>query len=87
MISLGLIWASYGGTRVEAWTPDTAAAGCAPTAPERAPQASAGLYNAMIHPLTRYSLRGAFWFQGEHNVVTHSPRAEYVHTALEQDLI
>lgn len=31
----------------------------------------------MIHPLTRYSIRGAFWFQGEHNVVTHSSREEY----------
>ena len=31
----------------------------------------------MIHPLTRYSIRAAFWFQGEHNVVTHSSRALY----------
>ena len=60
----GLIWSAWGGTRVEAWTPDTKAAGCAPTAPEGKQQASAVLYNAMIHPLSRYSVRGAFWFQG-----------------------
>ena len=27
----------------------------------------AGLYNAMIAPLTRYALRGAIWYQGESN--------------------
>lgn len=30
------------------------------------PQKTSVLYNGMIHPLTRYSIRGAFWFQGEH---------------------
>ena len=73
----GLIWSSWGGTRVEAWTPDTKGAGCAATAPEPAPEGNAQLYNGMINPLTRYSLRGAFWYQGEDNVITHSSRAEY----------
>jgi sialate O-acetylesterase len=27
-----------------------------------------GLYNAMIHPLTPYALRGVLWYQGEANV-------------------
>ncbi len=27
-----------------------------------------GLYNAMIHPLAPYALRGAIWYQGESNV-------------------
>lgn len=28
----------------------------------------AGLYNAMLHPLQQYSVRGALWYQGESNV-------------------
>ena len=27
-----------------------------------------GLYNAMIHPLVPYSIKGAIWYQGENNV-------------------
>ena len=73
----GLIWASWGGTRVEAWVPDVKGSGCAATPPEGGDQAESVLYNGLIHPLTRYSIRGAFWFQGEHNVVTHSSQSEY----------
>lgn len=35
-----------------------------------------GLYNAMIHPLIPYSIKGAIWYQGESNV----PRAEQYKT-------
>jgi len=30
-----------------------------------------GLYNAMIHPLIPYALRGVVWYQGESNVLRH----------------
>ena len=74
----GLIWASWGGTRVEAWLPKSGKeSGCEETPNLPGPQAESSLYNGMIHPLTRYSLRGAIWFQGEHNIVTHSSRKEY----------
>ena len=76
----GLIWASWGGTRVEAWAPPASKTACPAAAamvPEGGPQNYSVLYNGMIHPLTRYSIRGVFWFQGEHNVVTHSSREEY----------
>lgn len=36
----------------------------------------AGLYNAMIHPITPASIRGVIWYQGETNSVRH---AEYAH--------
>ncbi len=31
------------------------------------PNAPSGLYNAMIHPLLNYRIRGAIWYQGESN--------------------
>lgn len=74
---VGLIWTAWGGTRVEAWTPIEAKDKCGSTPTLPAPQSYAALYNAMIHPLTSFSIRGAFWFQGEHNVVTHSSTEEY----------
>jgi hypothetical protein len=52
---------------------------CVPLA--SAPRAAVVDHTAPVtsrqHPLTRYSIRGAFWFQGEHNVVTHSSTSEY----------
>lgn len=38
----------------------------APTGPG-SPNTPAGLYNAMIAPLTPYAIRGALWYQGEAN--------------------
>lgn len=31
------------------------------------PQAPSALYNAMVHPLIRFAIRGAIWYQGESN--------------------
>lgn len=42
-----------------------------PPVPNRSAQSShrpANLYNAMIAPLTRYTIRGVIWYQGESNV-------------------
>jgi len=38
----------------------------APTGPNH-PHRTATLYNAMIHPLVPYGIRGAIWYQGESN--------------------
>ena len=35
--------------------------------PPNGPQQPAVLYNAMIHPLVPFALRGAIWYQGESN--------------------
>jgi sialate O-acetylesterase len=35
----------------------------------------AGLYNAMIHPLAPYALRGTIWYQGESNAGRHQDYA------------
>lgn len=39
----------------------------APVQPRQDPNYPANLYNAMIHPLLPFALRGAIWYQGEAN--------------------
>jgi sialate O-acetylesterase len=39
----------------------------APTNPATDPNRPAVLYNAMIHPLEKYAVKGAIWYQGESN--------------------
>ena len=41
-----------------------------PTDPHASQNYPANLYNAMIHPLVPYGLRGAIWYQGEANAKT-----------------
>lgn len=78
-VPIGLIGTNWGGTRIEPWTPpvgfrqvpelksiaddvakfdeSTKVGGRTPTA----------IYNAMVHPLVPYGVRGAIWYQGESN--------------------
>jgi sialate O-acetylesterase len=79
-IPVGVIHTSWGGTVAEAWTSgeslktmpafaDTVKALESlpePKAPGD-PNKATLLYNAMIHPLLPYPIRGAIWYQGESN--------------------
>jgi sialate O-acetylesterase len=74
-IPVGLIYTAWGGTAAEVWTPVESL--------EELPEldyfihhysgyawwpGTAGvLYNAMIHPLINYTIKGAIWYQGESN--------------------
>ena len=65
--------------RIEPWTPTEAfdqfetLKKYAAVARKRGPTtqgantAASGLYNAMIKPLVPFGVRGALWYQGEHN--------------------
>lgn len=57
-VPVGMIASSWGGTRIEPWTPSNGE--------------QAVLYNAMIHPLAPLSIRGFIWYQGESNVLSNA---------------
>ncbi len=73
-VPIGLVGTNYGGTSAEAWTSREGLAAHdslnyyldQPRELDNA-QRPYGLYNAMIHPLTPMSVRGAIWYQGETN--------------------
>ena len=60
--------------------------GAAPRAPlgPGHPNTPAGLYNAMIAPLTPYAIKGALWYQGEANA---SPAHAYAYRKLFSSMI
>lgn len=81
-VPVGLIHTSWGGTPAEAWTSTEALAAVPELAyyvenakkataadgkKNVAPNTPSSLYNAMIHPLLPYAIKGAIWYQGESN--------------------
>jgi sialate O-acetylesterase len=76
-VPIGLIHSSWGGTRIEPWTPPVGFASVPSLADIHTPDfgtnkipttAPSVLYNAMIAPLVPFALRGAIWYQGESNL-------------------
>ena len=72
-VPVGLICSSVGGTPVEAWTSRETLGGFPyvdlPGLDERRKgwQTPTTLYNAMIHPIEGYGIKGCIWYQGEAN--------------------
>ena len=74
-VPVGVIDSSWGGSRIECWTPrealetypdiDLSEKAIAELPDYMRPMA---MYNAMVYPLTRYTVRGFLWYQGESNV-------------------
>jgi len=82
---VGLISANWGGTPAEVWTPKSVIEGDPVLKADAAnlqegwpywPIVSGKAYNAMINPLTNFSIAGALWYQGEANVGAY---ANYPH--------
>ncbi len=72
-VPVGIINCSYGGSNVEAWIPQdilrTYGMDLGDSVFKKLDMHTpSGLYNAMIHPLTGYVIKGFIWYQGEANV-------------------
>ncbi len=75
-VPVGLIEAAWGGTPAEVWTPKDAiennlilkkAADSLKKIPW-GPIRPAAIYNAMVYPITNFTIAGVIWYQGEANV-------------------
>ncbi|MBD5278827.1 MAG: sialate O-acetylesterase [Bacteroides sp.] len=78
-VPLGIIVCAYGGTKVESWMPKWKLDEYGPQYDMDAEQAKSDnemtgwervgvTYNAMLHPLIGYTIKGFIWNQGESNV-------------------
>ena len=86
-VPIGLIDATWGGTRIEPWTAPEAFAllpslshfAVAARAPGAKPEnvIPSTLFYGMIQPLAPYALRGALWYQGETNLMDVNDSTTY----------
>ena len=74
-VPIGIIVSSWGGTKIEGWTsrkvvetyPDVDFSEVALNAIKENYRPTL-MYNAMIHPLKNYTIKGFVWYQGESNI-------------------
>ncbi|WNJ18290.1 sialate O-acetylesterase [Pontibacter sp. G13] len=72
-VPVGMIHTSWGGSQIQAWMSQEAIQGFQQVnldtvdISKRTNKIPTTLYNAMIHPLIPFSIRGVLWYQGEGN--------------------
>lgn len=78
-VPVGVINTSWGGTPIQSWMNESSLKDFPqmklPVPGDTAklqPNVPTSLYNAMIHPIIGYGLKGFLWYQGESNVSNHA---------------
>jgi sialate O-acetylesterase len=64
-VPVGLIISAVGGSQIQRWMPVEAVNGLNLDSDSSA--GAGALYNAMIHPLRKFTIKGVIWYQGESN--------------------
>ncbi len=84
-IPIGMIEASWGGSRIEPWTPPYGYAASpafkaeSTMDPMMVDSSSVGkMYKSMVYPIAPYGLRGFLWYQGESNCMINEKENRYV---------
>ena len=72
-VPVGLVMTSWGGTRIQPWISKEAVAPFLDVnkvkkdTTEKYKRIPSAIFNAMINPITSYTIKGAIWYQGETN--------------------
>lgn len=90
-VPVGLIQSSWGGTPAETWTPAEKINNnvVLKTSYEKLdsvmwwPKTPGAIYNAMVSPVTSYSIAGAIWYQGEGNTAAPSTYSTLLTTMID----
>jgi sialate O-acetylesterase len=89
-LPIGLISSSWGGSPIEAWTPEADIVQHPqlkwfknePNSSQWWPGKPGAIYNAMVHPFINYAIKGAIWYQGETNRLDADVYALLMHTMI-----